>query len=222
MSSENLQLLFAAIVSIATFAYAILTIILVKETIKLRQVQTEPEIVVYLQIPEDQPRIFDIVVRNIGGGTAYNLRWEFDQNAILAKERCSRLNGQSFFTKGCDYFSPEQVYYSAFGRGPELLKEPFPPPLLLQVSYENRQGIKYRREYNIDPMQFYGRSTISGQGLREIAESLKDIKKDLSDVVSRSSRLNINTYDSSDRNKEDKAEQKIIAVTKGSKTKKKP
>jgi hypothetical protein len=208
-------------VTVATVLYAILTIYLVRETIKLRQVQTEPEIVVYLQIPEDQPRIFDIVVRNIGGGTAYKLQWEFNREAILAKERGSRLNGQSFFTKGCDYFAPGQVYFSAFGRGPELLKEPFPPPLLLKVSYKNRQGTKYQREYNIDPMQYYGRSSISGQGVKEIAESLKGIKEDLSQVVSGFNRLNINTYDASDRNKESKAEQKTIAAQERSKAKKK-
>lgn len=220
MSLENLQILLATIVAIATVVYAILTIILVKETIKLRQVQTEPEIVVYLQISEALPNIFDIVVRNIGGGTAYNLQWEFNRDAILAKERGSRLNEQNFFTKGCDYFAPGQVYYSAFGRGPELLKKPFPPPLLLQVSYKNRRRIKYHREYNLDPMQFYGRSTISGLGLREMAQSLKGIKKDLGHVVSGFSRLNINTYNSSDRNKENKVEQKTIAVQEMSKTKK--
>ena len=222
MSSENLQILFAAIVSIATVIYAILTIVLVKETIRLREVQTEPEIVVYLQIPEDLPSVFHIVVRNIGGGIAYNIRWEFDQNAILAKERGSRLDKQHFFTKGADYFAPGQVYSSMFGAGPELLQEPAPPALLLRVSYENRQGKKYFREYSVDPMQFYGRSWISGQGLREIASSLKDIKKDLDHVVSGFSRFNVNTYDSSDRNKEHKAIQKQFAEQEKPKTKKKP
>jgi hypothetical protein len=219
MSSENLQILITAIAAFATVVYAILTIILVRETIKLRQVQTEPEIIVYLQILEDLPNIFDIVVRNIGGGTAYNLRWEFDQNAILVKGRNSRFYKQNFFTKGADYFAPGQIYYSTFGRGPELLREPVPPALLLRVSYEDRHRKKYHREYNIDPMQFYGRSSIKGQGLQEIADSLKDIKKDLGYVISGFSRLNINTYDSSDRNKENKAEQKIFMEQQKQKTK---
>jgi len=220
MSSENLQVVFAAIVSIATVAYSILTIVLVEETIKLREVQTEPEIVVYLQIPEDLPSFFHIVVRNIGGGTAYNVRWKFDQNAILAKERGSRLDGQHFFTKGADYFAPGQVYSSMFGVGPELLQDPPAPALLLQVSYENRQRKKYFREYSIDPMQFYGRSWIGGRGLPEIASSLKDIKKDLDHVVSGFSRLNVNIYDSNERSKEHKSMQKRFAEQEKPKTKK--
>ena len=211
MSSENLQMLFTAIVSVATVVYAILTFIIVKETIRLREAQTEPEIIVYLQPSEDLPSIWDIVVRNIGEGTAYKIKWEFDQDAILVKERGSRLDEQNFFTKEISYFAPGQVYRSIFGVSAELLASPAPPALMLRVSFENRKGKKYRREYSIDPMQFYGRTWVGRHGIREIAESLKDMQKDLSHVVSGFSRLNINTFDASDRTKAHRAEQKHFA-----------
>jgi hypothetical protein len=70
-------------------------------------------------------------------------------------------------------------------------------------------------------MQFYGRSAINGQGIREIAEGLKGIKEDLSHVISGFNRLNINIYDSSDRNKESKVKQKTIAAQVRPRSKKK-
>jgi hypothetical protein len=211
MSSEILQLLFTAIVSIATCAYAILTIILVKETIRLREAQTEPEIIIYLQPSENLPSIFDIVVKNIGGGTAYNIKWEFDKNAILAKERGSSLDQQNFFTKGASYFAPGQIYHSVVGTGIELLKEPAPPPLLMQANFENRQQKKYHREYLIDPIQYRGRYWIDPHGLRQIENTLKDIEKNFGHVFSGFGRLNINTYDSDDRDQENKVIQKRLA-----------
>jgi hypothetical protein len=213
MTFEYWQIIFAGMVAVSTLIYAIFTIFLVNENILLRKVQTEPEIIVYIQIPEDQPSIFEIVVRNIGGGTAYNIRWKFDQNAILAKDRGSRLNKQNFFINGVDYFAPGQVYHSMFGNGPLLLKKPAPPSLLLRVSYENRQQKKYHREYNIDPMQFYGSSRISGQELRDIAESLRDIKNIIGHMVSQIGRLNWKISDSEGHTQEYK-KRKIFSIGK--------
>lgn len=155
--SNNLQLFFTGVVALATLVYAYLTYVLVKETIRLRQIQTEPEIIVYLQPIEDSPSFLEIIVRNIGGGTAYNLKWSFDLEAKLIKEKNTRLDKQKFFIEGMDYFAPGQIYRSIFGVTTELYEKPIPSALLLKVSYENMQTKKYQREFSID------RSRISAQ-----------------------------------------------------------
>ena len=208
MTMNELQMTFTAIVAISTFVYAILTIIMVRETIRLREAQTEPEIVVFLQSIEAFPSGFDIIVRNIGGGVAYNIRWEFDHNAPLIMEKGTRLNEQLFFTKGVEHFAPGQIYSSVFGRGPELLQKPA-TPLPIKVSFENRKGKKYMREYIIDPMFVYGRSWLGGSGIHEISDNIKDIRNEFLHIASGFSRMNINSYNSNDRIKESESEKEI-------------
>lgn len=199
--SYYLQIIFSAVVALATVAYAALTLFLVRETIRLREAQTEPEIVVYLQPSEHANRAIDIVVKNIGAGSAHNLVWSFDTNAPLIKERGTNLDKMKFF-EGVTYFAPAQVFSSFFGTGPDLLREPVPPALKMVLKYENRNKKQYTREFIIDPMQFYGRMWIGGQPMREMAESLKKIEKNIDHMLSGFKRAKVDIYARQDREEE--------------------
>jgi hypothetical protein len=219
MTIDYIQIAFTALVSISTFVYALLTIIMVRETIRLREAQTEPEIVIFLQSIEAFPSGFEIIVRNIGGGVAYNIQWEFDHNAPLIKVKETRLDIQSFFTKGVKHFAPGQIYSSLFGKGPELLRNPA-PPLPMKVYFENRRGKKYFREYTIDPMFVYGRSWLGGSGIHEISDNIKDIRNEFLHIASDFSRMNINTYNSNDRMKESRERRRFLSDATAPKKKK--
>jgi len=72
-NSGALTVLFTAVVTISTVVYAILTAVLVRETKKMREVQTEPRIEITLRPLESAINIVRLHIKNIGLGPAENL-----------------------------------------------------------------------------------------------------------------------------------------------------
>jgi hypothetical protein len=75
-NSGVFTIIFSAVVAIATMVYAILTWRLVSETRKMREVQTEPKISITIQPREAWINFIDMVIQNIGLGTAYNIKFK--------------------------------------------------------------------------------------------------------------------------------------------------
>lgn len=75
-NSGALSLLFSAVVTIATVVYSKLTSTLVSETIKMRQVQTEPKIEITAKPFDFAINIVRLHVRNIGLGPALNVKFK--------------------------------------------------------------------------------------------------------------------------------------------------
>lgn len=201
---DYLQIILTAVVTLATVVYAFLTWILVRETMRLRQAQTEPEITLYLEPSEFHPNMIDIIVRNVGPGTAYNLQWAFDRNAPLIKERGAGLDKMRFFD-GIPYFAPSQTFRSFFATGIDLLREPIPSALTMEVSYQSQQGQSSKRSFIIDPQQFYGRAWIGeDQPLLKIANKIEKIESRLGDMFSAFKRIKVDVYDHEDREKQAK------------------
>jgi hypothetical protein len=109
LDAASLQLVFTGVVAVATVVYAFLTLLLVRETVRLRRVQAEPEIVLYLQPSEYDLSLIDIVIRNVGATPAHNMHWEFDRNHELIRDKDVGLDRMKFF-EGIPYFAPGQVF----------------------------------------------------------------------------------------------------------------
>jgi hypothetical protein len=58
---------------LSTFIYAILTYVLVKETIKMREIQTEPKIQIVLETFETTVNSVRLNIKNIGQGPAIDI-----------------------------------------------------------------------------------------------------------------------------------------------------
>ena len=71
-----LNVLFAMVAAVSMAFYVILICSLVKETKKLREAQTEPKISIILQISRVGIHCIDLVIKNIGLGPAYNVKFE--------------------------------------------------------------------------------------------------------------------------------------------------
>lgn len=94
-NSAALTVIFSAVVTLATAVYAILTWILVSETRKMRQVQTEPKIEISLQSLDIAVHIVRLHIRNIGLGPALNIR--FSPKIVSGGESAQTLINE--FTK---------------------------------------------------------------------------------------------------------------------------
>ncbi|MDO8721436.1 MAG: hypothetical protein Q7J31_04320, partial [Syntrophales bacterium] len=107
-NSGALTVIFTAVVTISTVAYAILTWSLVSETKKMREVQTEPRIEIALKPLDFAINIVRLHVRNIGLGPAKNVRFTFSVSSggEGAEKLLGEFNKAIFLKTGLKYFGP--------------------------------------------------------------------------------------------------------------------
>ncbi|PKL57955.1 MAG: hypothetical protein CVV34_04830, partial [Methanomicrobiales archaeon HGW-Methanomicrobiales-5] len=108
MINDDLTLFFTGVVAASTVVYAILTWKLVSETQKMREAQTEPKISVFV---ETHPKFFlikNLVIRNIGLGTAYNLK--FSVFPDFKTYNCGMLSEMTIIKNGIPHLPPNNSY----------------------------------------------------------------------------------------------------------------
>lgn len=151
---------------------------LYKETKKIREVETEPEISIYLEQNSVVSGVYDIVVKNIGKGAAYKLIIEFDHNAeLIRKQQFRKLNELGFF-QGIEYFAPNQEYRTWFG-GQELFPEVPLEPLTIQAHYTNKNNRQYSNFFKIDPRNYWGTTHVDEKTLNNISDDINKLSDNI-------------------------------------------
>lgn len=123
--SEALTILFTAVVTLSTTVYAWLTYILVKETRKMREAQTEPKIQITIDSFDFAIHIIRLNIENIGLGPAYKIKFE---SSIIsgndsAENLLNELTESNFFKTGIRYLGPAKTYTLHFQKPIKILKE---------------------------------------------------------------------------------------------------
>lgn len=97
-----LTVIFTAVVTLSTIVYAILTAVLVAETRRMRQAQTEPKIEVTIRPREEMINLIHVYVKNIGLGPAYDISFDITAEAggRGSSITYSRLHKDDFFHYG--------------------------------------------------------------------------------------------------------------------------
>lgn len=153
--------------------------LLLRETVKLREVETEPELSIYIQQNQTISGVYDIIVKNIGKGPAYNLTFHFDTESELIKVQNFRKLHELGFFQGVDYLAPNQEYGTLFG-GQEMMKQPPIKPLKIQVNYTNKKSKKkYSDSFIIDPSNYWGTSYFGTKTLSDISRDLDKISSEV-------------------------------------------
>jgi hypothetical protein len=115
-NSGALTVVFTAVVTISTVAYAILTWSLVSETKRMCEVQTEPRIEITLKTLDYAINIARLNIHNIGLGPAQNVN--FNAHIISGGEAAEKLleefNRTNFLRIGLKYFGPGQELHSGY------------------------------------------------------------------------------------------------------------
>ncbi len=88
-NSGALTVLFTGVVTVSTVVYAVLTAVLVSETKKMREVQTEPRIEITLHPFESAINIVRLHIKNIGLGPAEDIK--FNSSVISGGEGAEKL-----------------------------------------------------------------------------------------------------------------------------------
>jgi hypothetical protein len=170
------------------FINIIIAILLFREQKKLTENGTKPELSIFLDKNPTVIGVYDIVVKNIGKGSAYNLTFSFDPNSELLKLQIYRPLSEYGFFKGIEYFAPNQEYRTWFS-GHEMFQQPLCAPLLITVNYNDKESslkrkkkTKYKNVFIIDPANFWGTVYNKTKTISDLCEELKNIQQEISQV----------------------------------------
>ena len=208
-NSGALTVLFTAVVAISTVAYAILTWSLVSETKRMREVQTEPKIEITLKPLDFAINIVRLHVRNIGLGPARNVK--FTSSVASGGEGAENLvkefNKANFLKAGLKYFGPGHEFDSGYTQITKDFDAKIASVITYDIEYESVTGKRYSDQITIDVAELKGMNQLGTPNLYAIAQSIKEIQKEFSHVVSGFKKIHADVYTAEDRNREE-AEQK--------------
>jgi len=199
-NSGAFSVLFSFLVTFATLAYAILTWRLVSETKKMRKVQTEPKISIFMQPKEESINIIDLIIQNIGLGPAYNLEFKIDPDFEYLKGEF--LSERGFLKRGIGYLAPSEKIICFLTLLSFNYKEKIKTSIRINVNYKNAIGINYHDTFEIDFSELSGLERIGTPPLHKIAENISKIQNDLGRICSGFNRIKVIAYTKEDEKQE--------------------
>ncbi len=152
---------------------------LAKETKHLREIESEPNIEVYL-VPHNQSSSFiNMTIKNSGRGIARNIKWTIRYDESNAQEKGITIGKMSLF-KVLHYLPGNEHFSFYFGSSIKLLKDPKMKPIEIIVSYKNETSSKsYTKSFTIDIEPWKGMTTIGTPPEYSIAKSMERIENSI-------------------------------------------
>jgi hypothetical protein len=202
-NSGTLNVVFTAVVTVATAVYAALTWKLVTETRLMREVQTEPRLAVTLQSIDQAIHIVRLHFRNIGQGPAISVKFSprvetGNEHSAALLEEFARPN---FFTTGLSYFGPGQERISMYTQLTQNLDAKLSTVLAFDIEYRSVTGKKYEDTLIVDMSEYKGTHQLGKPYLYSIAQSLEKLQKDVDRLVS-GTRIQADVFTEDDRARE--------------------
>lgn len=182
LDTSSLTLIFSGIVAVSTIFYALLTCILVFETNKMRKVQTEPNVSVFIQPKEEFNYIIDMFIQNIGLGPARDIIFEVQPDFEYISGQF--LSEVTLIKNGINYLAPNQKIRIFSTSLLEDLALKTKEPINIEIVYTNSVGNNYKSIYQINFSEMVGLSQIGAQStpLFRLAKSIKEIQSDLKEI----------------------------------------
>lgn len=165
----------------ATIALAYFTLLLYRETRTMRLAQIRPEISMYISPEKQWINLIDLVIKNTGPGTAYNVSFSVNSEFYCGHRiRNKRLADLNLIKNGVTIMSPNQEFkflliFLLDYKGQSL------PVLDLSVSYESSSGEKYEKNYNVDFSILLDLS-MEPDYTHKISDSLEQIEKHIGEL----------------------------------------
>lgn len=203
-NSGAFNLLFSAVVAVATVVYAVLTARLVRETERLRAAATEPALEVTYRSNDEAMSLLDIVIKNIGSGPAYDIRFEFtaDTSSPGAEALLKPLRELKSFQSGLNVLLPGQEFSSFWTDIREQFDSKVKTVVSVSTTCKSANGDEYGRTHTIDLSELQGVARLGTPPLLAISRSLKKVQDDLHKLVNGSQRIRVDAFSQADRDAE--------------------
>ncbi len=203
-NSGAFNLLFTAVVAIATVVYAVLTARLVRETERLRAAATEPALEVTYRSRDEAMALLDIVVKNIGSGPAYRIRFGLaaEPSGAGAEMLLIPLRELKSFQSGINVLLPGQDFSSFWTDARKDFAVKLQTRVVITTTCCGATGGEYKREHIIDLSELQGVARLGTPPLLAMARHLDKLAKDLNDLSSGRRRLRVDAFTQGDRERE--------------------
>lgn len=169
------------IIGIAVVVFVIFASYYVYLMWRLLKANNAPEIVVSLRLHEAHVNLVLLCIENIGTGAARDLQFTINPPSIPNLDIPFEKIG--FLQNGIAYFEPgrkiEQFIVSVTNKLDDLKQTPFE----VTLTYRDAVNHKHDRVFRLDFGVNEGMAQIGKPPLFEIAEAVKDIKKDLHNIT---------------------------------------
>lgn len=173
------SLVFAGVVAGAAVISALLNRNLVAETIALRKAETDPFVAVYIEQSEAEFSFFDLVIKNIGRGPAFNVSFDVLPDIPIWIEDEYRLTDAAVIADGLEFLAPGQDLKFFFGSYIELTKQPI--TVTVQYFGADCKGnpIPFRNHFTLHIEKYAGMSQVGEPPLNSLSKSLDKIGEDI-------------------------------------------
>jgi len=192
-----------AVIAATAIGTYILTRTLVRENQLLREAGTEPDLVARLTTDARHPSMLNFAVSNIGNGVAKSCRIKFGSDFDMSKlDHFAIRSGRDW--KSIGLIPPGGEMSTFFAQGFRVIGDEPLPPFTVQVEFRNRDGVQHEREFRLDVADFDWVGSLGKPPEQEVADSLREMQKDLRSIVSGIGRLKVETITTQERRAEAK------------------
>ncbi len=133
----------------------------------------------------------DMIIRNVGLGPAYSIKFEINPDFEYSKGRF--LSELGFMKNGLEYLAPNQTLQFFLTSMVEDFEKRTKTLWEIKVTYQNSLGRKYEGKYLIDFVQFVGLSQLGEPPLYKIGKKIEDIQRDLHHLSTGFSKIKVIT-----------------------------
>jgi hypothetical protein len=178
-NSGAFNVVFSGVVGAATVFYAILTWAIVTETKKLRKVETDPLVAIYIEHDERWIQCIDLVVKNIGKGPAYAISFNIEPDFLMDASRNKYLSDISFM-KEIKYLPPGNSLKTFLAMAPDVLeRDSKERAFKISVSYKGKDEQEHEETYNIDFELLTGKERIGEHPLVKISKEIEGVSSEI-------------------------------------------
>lgn len=168
------------ILAFITFISAFIAFKSYQETKKMRELQSDPEVVIYFEIY--QLNTIYLVIENIGSGSAYNISFQVSSN--LENIFGSHIKDLRMLYRGIKYLGPGMKRKSfigmSFGKVEDFLENSFEISTSYYNKLKNETGKKLGGNFMLDFSEFLGVHSLSGQ---EPVDKFANLVKKTNDIL---------------------------------------
>lgn len=176
---ELYTILLTSGIVVLTLVYAYFTYALFSESRKMREIQTNPRLSVYLMCDSHSIRMKNLVVKNIGLGPAYDIKFKLSSDFTLFDGK--QLSEIHFIKTGIPYMPPRYDI--------QFLMTDFDYPkyadisFVITIKYQNSLKQLFEEDFVIDFSLWKNLTNITPKGLPDVVEELKNINRNLEKII---------------------------------------
>ncbi len=210
-NSGSVLVILTLVLAVITGIYAFLTWRMVKETKRMREIQSEPNISIYFKSKEEYIGLIDLIIKNIGQGPAFNIKFTVNPDFKYTDQKnISELN---LFKNGVHHLAPGQQIVIFLNSLVVMIDKKLCMNFDVTVNYVNSARKKFQNTYNIDLSEIVGLRRVGEPPLKKISDQLEKMKEAMEKMISYYPQLKVIAYTKKDIDEETERIDKLIEET---------